>query len=231
MFKMKIILFSLAVMLFTSLNLWAGDIATFVDLGFSRDGNTYIFAQYGVRSTNLRPWADLFIVDVPSNNFVSGGRINFVGDRAINAGQDGSSALYQIITGNTPIIERHNVNFDTLGKPLFLALDHGTQGDSIEFRDFENNISYRATLVPAFEGQGVNLRSSFHINLERTYRDGTRRNYTVGTPQLRRPMIESYRIRQVIVNPQNTSMILVIEMRQREGDSVNVRYMVEALRF
>jgi len=230
MFKMKKNLFPLAFLLFTGLNLWAGDIATFVDLGFSRDGNTYVFAQYGVRSTNLRPWADLFIVDVPANNFVSGGRINFLGDRAINAGQDGSSALYQIISNNTPIIERNNVNFDTLGKPLFLALDHGTQGDTIEFRDFENNITYRATLIPSFEGQGENLRSSFHINLERTNRDGTR-NFTVGTPHLRRPMIESYRIRQVMVNPQNTSMILVIEMRQREGESVNVRYMVEALRF
>ena len=227
--KMKILTLA-AAFIFCSIGIWAGDTATFVDLGFSPDGNTYIFAQYGVRSTNLRPWADMFIVDVQSNNFVPQGRLNYIHNSAITAGQDGQGALHRLIADNASVIERHNVNFNIQGKPLFLALDHGNQADTIDFRDFENNITYRAALVYSIQGQGEALRSSFFINLESIDRNGYRRTYTVGTPQLWRPMIESYRIRQVIVNPQNTSMILVIEMRQREGESVNIRFMVEAVR-
>ena len=48
----------------------AGDSASFADLGFSPDGSYYMFAQYGVRTGTLRPWADLFLVDVARNNFV-----------------------------------------------------------------------------------------------------------------------------------------------------------------
>jgi predicted secreted protein len=81
------------------------------------------------------------------------------------------------------------------------------------------------------EGSGSSLRSSFFINLEKTARDGSRRTYTVGTPQVRRPLITSYRIRRVMIAPEDGSMIMVIEMRrQQEGGSFDIRYMVEALR-
>ena len=173
----------------------------------------------------------MFVVDVRQNNFVSGGRINFVDTRPISSGQDGSGTLYTVIAQNTAITERYNVNFALQGKPLFIALDDGSLSETIEFRDFENGIYYRATLVQSIEGYGAGLRSYFHINLERTAANGQRRDYTVGTIGFRRPMIESYRIRQVMVSPGGESMILVIEMRQREGESTNIRYMVEALRF
>ena len=211
--------------------LWAGDTATFVDLGFSPDGNTYIFAQYGVRAPNMRAWADMFIVDVPRNNFVSGGRMNYIHDRPISGGQDGSGALYQLISRNTSIAERYNVNFSAQGKPLFIALDDRPPGESIEFRDFENNAHYRASLVTVVYETASGMSSSFHINLEKSTQGGARRSYTVGTPQLRRPDIETYRIRRVMVSPGGDSMIMVIEMKQREGDSFNIRYMVEAVRF
>jgi predicted secreted protein len=92
--------------------LWAGDTASFVDLGFSPDGKTYMFAQYGIESKTLKPWADLFVVDVPRNNFVNGGRLSFIGDNPAVAGQDGSGAQHHrtgklkpliLIRGITPI--------------------------------------------------------------------------------------------------------------------------------
>jgi predicted secreted protein len=100
--------------------------------------------------------------------------------------------------------------------------------NEIEFRDFQTGASYRAALIQTIEGSGTSLRSSFLINLDRTTRDGTKRSYVVGTPQLRRPLIASYRIRQVMVH--GDSMILVIEMVRQEGENSAIRYMVEALR-
>jgi predicted secreted protein len=203
-----------------------------VDLGFSPDGRTYMFAQYGVQAGTLKPWADLFVVDVPRNNFVSGGKISYTHDRPVVAGQDGSGALYRILTQNSAMAEKYGINFLFQGQPLYVALDGApdTPGETIEFRDFETGASYRATLVPTVEGSGAALKSSFYINMERTGRDGSRKIYTVGTPQLQRPQIASYRIRKVMIAPQDGSMILVIEMKKRNGAGFDIRYMVEALR-
>jgi predicted secreted protein len=227
----KKISFTLLIALLLGLpGLWAGDTASFVDLGFSPDGKIYMFAQYGVNSGTLKPWADLFVVDVPKNNFVSGGRLSYVYDKPVVSGQDGSGALYRIIAQNASMAERYKVDYCFQGQPLYVALDNASSANTIEFRDFESNANYRASLVPYVEGSGSNLKSSFYINLERTSRDGSKKTYTVGTPQIKRPHIASYRIKKVMIAPHDGSMIFLIEMTRQESNGVDIRYMVEALR-
>jgi predicted secreted protein len=228
----KKILFVLTIVLILGAALYAGDTATFVDLGFSPDGKTYMFAQYGVQSTSLKPWADLFVVDVPRNNFVSGGRFSYTHTSAVVAGQDGSGAFYRIITQNTAIADRYGVNFLFQSQPLYISLDGPLANpvDSVEFRDFEAGASYKASLIPTVEGTGETLKSSFYINVERTNKDGSRRSYTVGTPQVKRPQVVSYRIRKVMIAPHDGSMIFVIEMKKQSGGDFDIRYMIEALR-
>jgi predicted secreted protein len=223
-----------ALLVLGSLYLWAGDAASFVDLGFSPDGKIYMFAQYGVQDETLRPWADLFVVDVIQNNFVAGGRLSYTHDKAVVAGQDGSGALYRIISRNT-LADRYGVNYLLQGQPLFISLENGDtgtdgKGETIEFRDFEQGASYRAALVPFVEGSGNDLKSSFYINVDRTSRDGTKKSYVVGTPQLKRPHIVSYRIRKVIIAPQDGSVVFVIETKKQGERGYDLRYMVEALR-
>jgi len=221
---------TLAVILFLGISsLPAGDTATFVDLGFSPDGRTYMFAQYGVQSGTLKPWADLFVVDVPRNNFVSGGRLSYIHDKPVVSGQDGSGALYRILSRNASLAERHRVDHCFQGQPLYIVLDNEAS-TNIEFRDFESGASYRASMVQSVEGSGSALKSSFYVNLERTAKDGSKKVYTVGTPQLKRPLIASYRIRKVMIAPHDGSMIMVIEMRKQDGGSFDIRYMVEAVR-
>jgi predicted secreted protein len=226
--------FTLAMALFFGIfSLWAGDTATFVDLGFSPDGKVYMFAQYGIQSGTLRPWADLFIVDVPKNNFVSGGRLSYVHNQPVVSGQDGSGALYRLIAQNASMAEKYRINYCFQGQPLFIAVNGEAEFETripIVFRDYESGANYRASLVSYTEGFGANLRSSFYINLERTRRDGSRKTYTVGNPQIKRPLIASYCIRKVMIAPHDGSMIFLIEMKKQEGDSFNIRYMVEALR-
>jgi predicted secreted protein len=226
---------SLVIFLIGITGLWAGDTATFVDLGFSPDGKTYMFGQYGVQSETLKPWADLFIVDVPQNNFVSGGRLSYVHDGSAVAGQDGSGALYRLIAQNASMAERYRINYCLQGQPLFVAInddyDSETAGQiPIVFRDFESGADYRASLISYVEGTGANLKSSFFISLERTARNGSKKSYTVGNPQIKRPLVASYRIRKVMIAPHDGSMIFLIEMKRLEGGSFNIRYMVEALR-
>jgi predicted secreted protein len=213
--------------------LWAGDTATFVDLGFSPDGKTYAFGQYGIQTRTLRPWADFYMVDVPKNDFVSGGRISYTHDAPIAAGQDGSGALYRLISRNAALTDRYGINFLLQGKVLYIAVDDKDitgKGESIEFRDFEQGVSYKASLVPATEGSGASLTSSFYISLERTAPDGSKKSYTVGNPRIKRPLIGSYHIRRVMVPPGEGSVIFVIEMRKQGDNGRDIRYMVEALR-
>jgi predicted secreted protein len=240
MFQRKICL-GLIIALFISVTgLWAGDTAAFVDLGFSPDGKTYMFAQYGLQSGTLRPWADLFIVDVSRNDFVSGGRFSYVHNEPVVSGQDGSGALYRLIAQNASIAERYRINYCLQGQPLFIAINgDGSSGGGgsekagqvpVEFRDFESGANYRASLVSYVEGSGANLKSSFYINMERTAKDGSRKVYTVGNPQIKRSLVASYRIRKVMIAPHDGSMIFLIEMRKQESGGINIRYMVEALR-
>jgi predicted secreted protein len=209
--------------------LWAGDTAVFVDFGFSPDGRTYMFGQYGVQSETLKPWADLYIVDVPGNNFVSGGKISYIHDTSVVSGQDGSGALYRLIAKNTALAERHHINYILQGQPLYVALDNGINppgSETIEFRDFEKSASFRAVLTARNDGTG----SSFSINLERQSNSGTK-NYVVGNPQIKRPGVVAYRIRKVIVAPRDGSIVFVIEVKkQNASGGIDIRYMVEALK-
>jgi predicted secreted protein len=198
---------------------WAGDTATFVDLGFSPDGRTFMFAQYGIQNKTLRPWADLFVVDVPRNDFVAGGKFSYTHDSPTIAGQDGLGALFRLISKNTALTDRYSFNFLTQGQPLYISLDEGhlNSPETIEFRDFEQGASYRASLVPTTEGTGSSLKSAFFINLERTARDGSKKSYTVGNPQVKRPLVTSYRIRKVMIAPRDGSIIFIIEMKKMRG--------------
>jgi predicted secreted protein len=228
----KRVLFITAVFLIESF-LWAGDTAVFVDLGFSPDGKTYMFGQYGVQSETLRPWADLYIVDVPNNNYVPGGRISYTHDGSVVPGQDGSGALYRLIARNTALADRYSIGFLFQGQPLYISSTNGAgpSGESIEFRDFEKSASFRANLSILVEGTGTNARSSFFINLERRGNDGSVRKYTVGSPQIKRQGVTGYQIRKVMVAPGDGSVIFVIEMKkQNVSGGVDIRYMVEALR-
>ena len=209
-------------------NISARDTATFVDLGFSPDGRNFMFAQYGVQARTLRPWADIFIVDVAQNNFVSGGRISYIHDRPIVFGQNGSGAFHSVLVRNAALVQRHGINHSLQGRLLFVALD-GSDSHNIEFRDFESGAFYRASLVQTVEGSGESLRSRFQINLTQITRDGSRRNFVVGTPNFNRPLIASYHIRRAMIY--GDSMIFVIEMRRQEGADFAIRYMVEAVRF
>jgi predicted secreted protein len=234
MLRKKTIYLVLTVLIFSGFRLWAGDNASFVDLGFSPDGRIYMFAQYGVESDTLRPWAELAVVDVPKNNFVPGGRVSYTHTGTVTNGQDGSGALYRLIARNGALADRYGVDYLRQGSPLYISLENsdkaGDGGEIIEFRDFQAGVSYTATLIPTLEGGGSAMKSSFFINLERTARNGSKRTYTVGTPTVKRPLISSYRIRKVMVAPQDGSLIFVIEMKRPGDGGFDIRYMAEALK-
>ena len=211
--------------------LWAGDTAVFVDLGFSPDGKTYMFGQYGVSEETLRPWADLHVVDVPSNSYVPGGRINYVHDSSVTAGHDGSGALFRLIARNTALTDRYRIGYLLQGRLLYVSTESNRdpETEAIEFRNFEQADSFKAVLQGS--GYGSAAGSSFSISLERRNSDGSYRTYTAGNAGVKRPGIVSYQIHKVLAAPLSGSLIFVIEMKKLNADgSAAVRYMVETLK-
>jgi predicted secreted protein len=212
-------------------SLAAGDTASFVDLGFSPDGGTYMFGQYGIRNGTLKPWAELFAVDMGRNVFIQGGRLAYTHDAPAVSGQDGSGAFLHLLTQNATLAERRGVNYLTRGRLLYVGVLDGVERETIEFRDFEKGASYRATLVTRTEGTGANLRSSFVIELEQTGANGARRSFQGGSPQVKRSLISSYQIRRVMISPRDGGLIFVIETRGQAASGQDIRYMVEAVKF
>jgi predicted secreted protein len=210
----------------------AGDVASFVDLGFSENGGIYMFAQYGVDEHTLRPWAEMFIVDVARNEFVPDGRLSYKHDKPVALGQDGSAALLRIVSRNSGIIQKYRSNFMRQGIPLFISLEdvRDSNGDTIDFRDFERGMYYSAALKTVIYGSGGSARSSFFINLSRSAGGGVKKTYVVGSPEVKRPGVTTYSIKKAIVSPDRSAMILVIEMTLLNGNGADIRYMIEALR-
>ena len=232
MLSRKIVL-SICIILLCVSVLWAGDSAVFVDLGFSPDGRTYMFGQYGVLSSSLYPWADVFIVDMTANNFVPNGRLSSVQNTPIKAGQDGSGILYQMLANNSGLTSRYKIDFQNQGQPLYIARNENSSayGETIDFRDFLSGKDYTAQLIPTINGSGMNVRSSFYIRLDVRSPNGQTRNYTVGTPSVVRQRILSYSIKKVLIDSTGSSVIFVIEMKRAAEGGDDIRYMVEAVRF
>ena len=232
MLSKKTILSVCIIFFISVLSLWAGDSAVFVDLGFSPDGRTYMFGQYGVLSPSLRPWADLYVVDMATNNFVPNGRLSNTQNTPIKAGQDGSGILYQMLANNSSLTSRYRIDFQNQGQPLYITRNErpSSSGETIDFRDFEHGKSYVAQLIPTINGSGMNTRSSFYIKLDVRSPNGSTRTYNVGTPSVVRDRILSYNINKVLIDPTGNSLIFVIEMKRAAQNGHDIRYMVEAIR-
>jgi predicted secreted protein len=222
----------LAVFLTVSTALYAGDVASFVDLGFSENGSIYMFAQYGVDERTLNPWTELYIVDVDKNDFVAGGRLSYKHNKPVALGQDGSAALFRVLSHNAEVIKKYRTSFMHQGVPLFISLEdiRSPKGQTIDFRDFERRVYYSAMLNSITYGSGNDIRSSFFIILNSTDNNGVKKSYRVGNPDVKRRNVTTYSIKKAIVNPDRSSMILVIEMTLLNGNGSDIRYMVEALR-
>jgi predicted secreted protein len=234
----------LSLVAFFSLNicLYAGDVANFVDMGFSGDGGIYAFAQYGVDESTLLPWGELCIVDVALNDFVPGGRIKYRESTRITAGDDGINALKKFLAGKKNIEVQYGVTLDVRPSetsiPLFISRENGhdPDGETIEFRDFDEGAYYKAELVSAI-GTGAALRSSFYIKLTKDFPDASSDRQSVsrivGSPDVARRDITSYTIKKVLISQDRSSLIFVIEetVRKNNNEAPDIRYMIEALRF
>jgi predicted secreted protein len=188
-----------------------------------------MFGQYGVSEKTLTPWAEMRIIDTSKNDFVPAGSFSYKHKERIAAGQDGSGALFRLISGYSAKIERWAIPLTRQGIPLYITLKNsGERGDdNIAFRDFDTGSLWRVKLNSYAEGIGSAIRSSFFIQAEVIHADGSSLLWNVGSPEIKRAGIASYAIKKAIFSPDRGTLIFVIETRTVTND---IRYMVETLR-
>jgi len=209
--------------------LFAGDVANFLNLGFSPDAKYFLFGEYGVNGSS-NPYADLFGVDVSSNRFVPNGVRSKTYPVHAHPGQDGLGALFTLYSDYLPVSRRHHIDHLMTGRDLYLRVDGSRPPSRLEFRDFLKNTRYTVALDQHSYGSGKSVSSSFSIALTVQDSKGKSFHYTVGLPSYRRSGVESYRIKKIILAPDNRSLVFVIEKHELDKDGVNVRYMVETVR-
>ena len=222
--------------LFLALNLNAGDVASFVDKGFSSDGKYYVFGQYGMTDKKFQGWAEIYQVDVAANDFVDSGlfKTRPAPATADKQGKDLYEALEEKAASYFNRLGLKKANADHI---LYILDDvHKSGTDEIIFKDFrsadlDNQTSYKITLNPTVKGSGKNAKSSFYIKLEKFDADGYLLNtQTIGSPSIWRKGVTNYKIERIFCDDSEENLIFIVEKMIEDDTGLSVRYMVEAAR-
>ena len=201
----------------------AGDMAQFVNLGFSADSKYFMFGQYGVSEKTLAPYAETFVVDVAKNAFTAQGVRKVAYTRAAEPGTSGLGALLTVLGDALPQTRQYGIDHMLPGRLLYILVDGVPAEELLEFRDFQTGRSYAVRLIRS----GT---TSFHISASVTEKNGTVREITAGDPAIQRPGVKSYLVRQILLAPDGNSLVFVIQRDEQDTKGSNIRYMVETVR-
>jgi predicted secreted protein len=228
--------YSVACILLLSLlfSAFAGDAAVFVDNGFSSDGNVYIFGQYGKIDKTFQGWAEIYTVDVSRNTFVPG-EVFKINPSSVTRDKGGKD-VYEMLAGRSYFsIKKYNCEKASPEQTLYVCGDEKKAGtDEIVFKDFsispiEKQGTYHVQLVSAVTGTGNSVSSSFFIMLEKNDESGkVIGRQKIGSPNIVRKSVYSYKIQKIFCNPSGNNIIFVIEKTIKNKTGILIRYMVES---
>ncbi len=207
----------------------AGDIASFVNLGFSTDSRFYMFGQYGIDSASSEAYGELYLVDVAKNEFAPGGAITKTYPMKLEPGQTGSGALLNLLSEHNELVKRNRIDHLRQGRFLYILVNGEPPKSELEFRDFVSGFTYRVNLIQSSLGSGNGVRASFYIQLSILDTSGRIKAYTVGLPNFMREGVRQYRIKQILLSPDERSLVFVIEKETGRQQDASIRYMVETV--
>lgn len=225
-------LFATIAVLTVAVLAFAGDAATFVDLGFSHDGKTYIFGQYGKTDGAFQGYAEIYTVDVKQNDFVSKG----VFKTTDKSGKTGREVFSQLKAKHKSFLDGYNLSPVDADSLLYMREDTSkSSAAEITFKDFESStpaqdVMYTVRLVPLFEGKGMNTKSSFYIVAEKKTASGELlARFVAGNPGIQRAGVTGYAIDRIYTSPDGKGFVFVVEKIVEDKTGTSIRYMVETV--
>ena len=208
---------------------YAGDVANFVELGFSPNGKIYAFGQHGTEDKTFSAYADIFFVDVAKNEFVPGANLSLAPGET--SGATSSDIFKQLKKKAALSMKRLGVDSGEASRPIYTEAAHAPHSDGLElsFRDFETGKNYDVTLHQRRSGSGDKPSSSFYITAKITDPDGKETSFTVGNPGRKRQDVLGYRISRILTDQTGSALVFVVEKEMRAPNGTSVRYMVETV--
>jgi predicted secreted protein len=224
-------LFATAAFLAALVPAFAGDVATFVDLGFSPDSGYFLFGQYGIDPAAGKPYAETYLVDNRKNDFVDKGVARKTFDAAIEPGQDASGALFALVGEEQALLKKYKIDHLKPGRLLYVLMDGQEPPASLSFRDFKTGANFEVSLNQSVLEAKGSISSSFGIAVSYTAKEGSPVKRVVGgNPDIKRPGVKAYVIRRIIAAPDERTLVFIVEKRTVDKGDPAVRYMVEALK-
>ena len=216
---------------------FAGDVASFVDKGFSEDGRYYVFGQYGKTDKTFQGYAEIYQVDIAANDYVDGGVFK-INPTAVTADKNGIDVYEALEAKNFYYLNKLKCETANIDNVLYILDDVNKTGtDEIVFKDFrgseiEKPDSYYIRLVPTVSGYGKNVKSSFYITvIKKDFEGRVISEKKVGSPDIVRKGVSNYKIERIFCDKDQKNLIFVIEKMIEDDKGTSIRYMVEASKF
>jgi predicted secreted protein len=213
-----------------SISLFAGDVAQFVNMGFSPDGLYYMFGQYGTEDSSSRSYAEIYTIDVQKNVYVTEG-IFITPPTAATAGKSGKAVFEELVQKAHPIIQKYAVSTINNGDALYImSEDSGRQ--QIQFREFASEKGpdhiWWEVRVNTLLNKEDNT-SSFYLIAEKNEDGAVGRRYLVGSPGIQRKDVFQYNIRSIIPDSTGAFLVFIMEKEMNALRGTSVRFMAETL--
>ncbi len=212
----------------------AGDVASFIDEGFSSDGKLYVFGQYGTLDTTSQGYAEIYTVDIAKNDYVDGAVFTTPAS-AKTSGKKGHNLYTDLRKNNSHYLDGLKLESGDIDSVLYLRGSSSSPNETITVKDFEESAMgssqvFTINLTPWFSGNTSSSQSSFFISVEKHNDSGAViGKQVIGNPDIKRKGVVGYAIEKIIKSPDSESFIFIIEKTLATSSGKSIRYMVETL--
>ena len=203
---------------------YAGDIANFVNLGFSADGTKFAFGQYGLQDKTYRAYAEIYAVDIGTNTFLQNGIFRTSPSKQTE-GKESKSTFLALQNRAQAALSKWDISETRQGRVLYAQTEATAGNQTLFFRDFQTSDEYTVVLNTA---QKSKTESSFYLTVEKTKPNGTKIQKQVGRPDYIRSGVKNYSVKKILMDGSAHAMIFIIEKNEYASSGDSFRYMVEA---
>ena len=207
-----------------------GDIPEFINLGFSPDSSYFLFGQYGINETTGQPYSELLLIDTQKNEFVPNGAMQKSYAIKIEPGQNLAGVLFSLFSEKLAFINKYKIDYLNQGRLIYVLLNSTPQTATLQFKDFKTGAQYIVKISQSVASKGKSASSSFGISLSITEKNGKIKHLETGNPSFERAEVAGYAIRQIIMAPDEQTLVFVIEKKWSELKGSGFSYMIETLR-
>ena len=215
--------YTIIVMAVFAAAVYAGDLANFVNLGFSADGTKFAFGQYGLQDKTYRAYAEIYAVDVAANTFLPNGIFRTSPSKQTE-GKESKSTFLALQNRAQVSLSKWGISETRQGRVLYAQTEATEGNQTLFFRDFQTSDEYTVVLNTT---QKSKTESSFYLTVEKTKPNGTKVKKEVGRPDYVRSGVKNYAVKKILMDESSRAIIFIIEKKEHTTAGDSFRYMVE----